>query len=58
MKEHGLVEQIAVLLTIKKEKSPICHFTAPDETTRDAEWVEQEQEEGWRVESFPRWGGN
>lgn len=37
MKEYDLVKQIAVLLTNKKGKSPICSFTAPDETTHDEE---------------------
>lgn len=53
MEEHGPVRHIAALLTNKKEESPICHFGAADETTCDAEWVEQEQEEVLRAESFP-----
>lgn len=54
MEECGPVRQITALLTKKKEESPICHFRAPDEATCDAEWVEQEQEEVLRAESFPR----
>lgn len=46
MKEYDLVKQIAVLLTNKKGKSPICSFTAPDETTHDEERAEKEGEGG------------
>lgn len=58
MKEYDLVKQIAVLLTNKKGKSPICSFTAPDETTHDEEWAEKEGEGGWNVETFPQCGGD
>lgn len=58
MEEHGPVEKFRVLLISKKEKSSVCHCAAPDETTHDAGWVEKEQEEDWRAEYFPQWGGN